>query len=74
MAVGLFAGESFNCSGIEVEQNRCSEEAILAIYPEVGIEVTIMRLTISPYIRRYFDTKSSRNSNNVYGINFGVTF
>jgi hypothetical protein len=74
LGIGLFAGESFNCSTIEVEQNRCSEEAILAIYPELGIEVTIMQVTISPYIRRYFDTKSSSNSDNVYGINFGVTF
>jgi hypothetical protein len=52
LGIGLFAGESFNCSTIEVEQNRCSEEAILAIYPELGIEVTIMRVTVSPYIRR----------------------
>jgi hypothetical protein len=74
LGLGIFAGNNFDCSDKEEENGYCAKDSEFAIYPEFGVEINIMNINITPYIRRYFDTNSSSKSNNVYGINLGVNF
>lgn len=74
IGLGIFIGETLNCTDEEEESNYCSEEMTAALYPELGIKLNIENIQVTPYIRRYFDTSDSRKSGNVYGINFGIAF
>lgn len=74
LGLGVFVGETLHCTSDEEEFENCVEETSAAIFPELGIEFNIQSVQITPYIRRYFDTSDSRNSGNVYGINFGISF
>ncbi len=68
LGLGVFAGDTFNCSDDE-ETDECEEEAILTIYPEVGLAINVGKLHIFPYVRRY-----NFNSHNTYGLNLGLKF
>lgn len=74
LGVGVFIGETLNCTDEQEEFENCSEEMTAALYPELGLELNIENIQVTPYIRRYFDTSDSRKSGNVYGINFGIVF
>ena len=74
LGVGFFIGKTQNCTSHEEEFEGCTNDPVLAVYPEFGIEFNIQSVQITPYIRRYFDTSDSRKSGNVYGINFGISF
>jgi hypothetical protein len=74
LGLGFFIGKTQYCTSHEEQFERCTDDAALAIYPEVGIELNIKSIQITPYIRRYYDTSDSRKSDNVYGINFGLQF
>lgn len=74
LGVGLFLGKTQSCTSYEEQYEDCLEDPILAIYPELGVEFNILRVQITPYIRRYFDTSDSRKSGNIYGINVGLNF
>ena len=74
LGLGFFIGKTQYCTSREEQFERCTDDAALAIYPEVGIGLNIKSIQITPYIRRYYDTSDSRKSDNVYGINFGLNF
>jgi hypothetical protein len=66
----MFVGRPIHCSREKEDLGTCHEDAEVSFYPELGVEVSILSVTITPYIRRYFDTSTSNKSENVYGVNF----
>jgi hypothetical protein len=73
IGLGLYAGETFNCSESEDKDGTCNEDIVLAAYPEVGIGINIGRLHLFPFVRRYFDTNSHAGTANAYGLHVGFT-
>ncbi|GAW95395.1 MULTISPECIES: hypothetical protein [Colwellia] len=74
LGLGFFIGKTQHCTSHEEEFENCTDDPVLAVYPEFGIELNIESIQITPYIRRYYDTSDSHKSGNVYGINFGIRF
>lgn len=68
IGLGLFVGETFNCTDSEEEAEECREDIVLAMYPEFGIAFNIYNIQIYPFVRRYFDTNSKASTVNAYGI------
>jgi hypothetical protein len=73
IGLGLYAGETFNCSDSEDKDGTCIEDIVLAAFPEVGIGITIGRFHLFPFVRRYFDTNSHAGSTSAYGLHVGFT-
>ncbi len=74
LGLGMFSGSTSICTNDEIKNKSCAEEYLLAIYPEFGIAFNLWRLHISPYIRRYLDTRSSLSAEDAYGLNIGFRF
>jgi len=72
LGLGLFAGDTFNCSDIDEEAGECTEDIVLAAYPEFGVGVNIGKLHIFPFIRRYFDTNNHASTTSAYGVHIGI--
>jgi hypothetical protein len=72
--LGFFAGRNIECSSDDNYSDKCDKGTEFAIYPEIGVELNFEDFQITPYIRRYFDTSTSNQSGNVYGINVGIRF
>lgn len=68
--VGLFSGETFNCSEREKRYDNCREKYVLALYPEAGVALNVDRLHLFFYVRHYYDTNND-NDENSYGLNVG---
>tara|TARA_R110001592_G_scaffold116214_1_gene317415 strand:- start:16904 stop:17419 length:516 start_codon:yes stop_codon:yes gene_type:complete len=73
IGLGLYAGETYNCSESEDKDGTCSEDIVLAAFPEVGIGITMGRFHVFPFLRRYFDTNSHAGSTSAYGLHVGFT-
>ena len=73
IGLGLYAGETFNCSESEEKDGTCLEDIVLAAFPEVGIGITIGRFHLFPFVRRYFDTNSHAGTTSAYGLHVGFT-
>lgn len=69
IGMGVFAGDTFKCSEDDEENDKCEEEGIFTIYPEIGIAINVGKLHVFPYVRRY-----NFNDNNTYGLNIGLGF
>mgnify|MGYP000075084559 CR=1 FL=1 len=72
--IGLFIGDTFHCDNEDQEEgineeDKCQEEMIIAIYPEIGLAINLETLHIYPFIRRY-----NFNNHNTYGVNMGIRF
>jgi len=72
LGLGLFAGDTFNCSDIDEEAGECTEDIVLAAYPEFGVGINIGKLHIFPFIRRYFDTNEHASTTSAYGVHIGI--
>ncbi|NRB37994.1 MAG: hypothetical protein HRU20_05940 [Pseudomonadales bacterium] len=72
--LGLFLGETFNCSAFEEENETCEEDFVIAAYPEFGISFNLQNIFIYPYVRRYFDSNSHASTVNAYGLHVGIKF
>jgi len=56
------------------EECENSKQSVLAIYPEAGIRFNLGPVTVSPFVRRYFDTHDNAPVTNAYGIQFAFRF
>lgn len=85
LGLGLEASSTVYCiilhdddedEGYNFTDEECSggKQGVLAIYPEVGIRFNLGAVTVSPYMRRYFDTNDNHPVTNAYGVNFSVNF
>lgn len=74
VGLGIFVGETFNCTDFDEEHNDCTEDVVAAFYPELGVMFSIKAFFVYPYVRRYIDSNSEEDSVNAYGLNIGVKF
>jgi opacity protein-like surface antigen len=77
LGVGVFIGQGVGCDDSNSyydDDDNCKNRNEVALYPELGVEIHIEKVTISPYIRRYFDSSTSNKSGNVYGVTVGISF
>ena len=51
-----------------------AKQSVLAIYPEAGIRFNLGSVTISPFVRRYFDTHDNAPVTNAYGVQMAFRF
>ena len=72
LGLGLFVGDTFNCSDNDEKDGTCNEDIVLAAYPEFGIGINIGKLHVFPFIRRYFDTNSHASTTSAYGVHIGI--
>ena len=74
IGLGIFSGDEFGCSDRDDEREACESNSVFAVYPEFGIRLAVAGFSISPFVRRYFDTNPHKSSTNAYGLTLGLEY
>ncbi|CAM3804759.1 hypothetical protein VA7868_03610 [Vibrio aerogenes CECT 7868] len=69
---GIFLGEHKDCE--DESSPDCESDYVLGAYPEVGVELSLLQVSVAAYGRHYKTTNGGKNEYRMYGFYVGYNF
>lgn len=69
-----FTGDDDDDDFFTDEECHDGKQSVVAIYPEIGMRFDLGVVSISPFLRRYFDTNDNLPVTNAYGVLMTLAF
>lgn len=74
LGLGMFAGKTFYCSEKREERGECEDYTTIALYPEIGLALTLGPLQLYTFSRFYYDTHADLSKEPTYGVHIGIVY